>query len=96
MQGLVCLPWWGRATSFSETEDFSVSEELVELVPGLVWAVVVPGAEEPTRAENLRPPTVAPRRRMAMDQEATLLETLLILALIHLLFEHVAVGGPTR
>merc|ERR1712061_722223 len=64
------------------------AEELLELVPGLVWAVINSGEEEPTRSENLRPPTVPPRRTMAREEQASLLETLLILALIHLLFEH--------
>ena len=45
----------------------------------------------PNRSENLRPPTVPPRRTMAREEQASLLETLLILALIHLLFEHTAV-----
>merc|ERR1719222_1879690 len=67
------------------------AEELLELVPGIVWAVVNHGAEEPTRSENLRPPTVPPRRAMAREEQASLIETLLILALIHLLFEHSAV-----
>lgn len=79
------------STSCSGTNT-PVPEELVELVPGLVWAVVAPGAEEPTRGENLRPPTQPPRSQMALTEEASLVETLLILALIHLLFEHGRVG----
>jgi len=76
----------------SPPTESSPPEELVELVPGLVWAVIEPGSEEPTRSENLRPPTARPRHTLASEQEASLLETLLILVLIHLMFEHLTVG----
>ena len=38
--------------SSSSSELLYVAEELVELVPGLVWAVVNHGAEEPTRLKR--------------------------------------------
>ena len=80
-------------TSCTSSSVTLVPEELVELVPGLVWVVVAPGAGAATRPENLRPPTAPPRRALARQGEASLLETLLILALIHLLFEHIDVAS---
>ena len=38
--------------SSSSSELLYVAEELVELVPGLVWAVINHGAEEPTRCKK--------------------------------------------
>ena len=67
----------------------------MELVPGLVWVVVKEGEEQRTKREGLHGPTLPPRRTLASRQEASFLETLLIVALIHLLFEHGAVG-PNR
>merc|ERR1712025_889129 len=52
-------------------------EELLELVPGLVWAVLKQGQEAETPSENLRPPTRPPRRPPHRPElEASLLETL--------------------
>ena len=63
-----------------------VSEQLVELVPGLVWAVVQAGpASAPTPAENLVLPTRRPRHE---QPSPSFIETMLILVLIHFLFEY--------
>ncbi len=61
-------------------------EELIEIVPDLVWYIVRPGrqgAEPASRPENLRLPVHTP----ANPPEPSLRETLVIVALIHLLFE---------
>merc|ERR1712098_910702 len=72
-------------------------EELLELVPGLGWAVLKQGQEAETPSENLRPPTRPPRRPPHRPElEASLLETLLIVLLIHLLFEYVELGSGRR
>ena len=44
------------SSSFSEL--LYVSEELLELVPGLVWAVINSGEEEPTRSQNISVPNL--------------------------------------
>ena len=63
-----------------------VSEELLELVPGLVWAVLTPGGEQPTQPENLRLPTRPPRHKRP-EPSPSFTETMLILVVIHFLFE---------
>jgi len=62
-------------------------EELVELVPGLVWAVLSPGGEQPTQPENLRLPTRPPRHKHT-EPSPSFTETMLILVVIHFLFEY--------
>jgi len=62
-------------------------EELLELVPGLVWAVLRPGGEAPTQPENLRLPTRPPRHKHK-EPSPSFLETMLILVVIHFLFEY--------
>merc|ERR1712241_1081086 len=53
-------------------------EELLELVPGLVWAVLTPGGEQPTQSENLRLPTRPPRHKRP-EPSPSFTETMLIL-----------------
>ena len=71
-------------------EDDHVSEELLELVPDLIWAVVEPGQGHPDtdrgHPENLVLPTRHPRHE---QPSPSFLETLFILILIHLLFEYI-------
>ena len=66
----------------AEAEDDHVSEELLELIPGLLWAVVEPGAEADRSPENL---VMAPRPQ---QPSPSFLETMFILILIHILFEY--------
>ena len=73
---------------FNISEAVSISEELLELVPGLVWAVMRPGGEAPTQSENLRLPTRAPRRAGPGEPSPSFTETMLILLVIHFLFEY--------
>jgi len=60
---------------------------LIELVPGLVWYVARPGrpAGEAGQPENLRPPP-PPHNP---PPEPSLPETLVIVAIIHFLFEYI-------
>ena len=64
-----------------------VSEVLLELVPGLVWTVLTPGGEQPTQSENLRLPTRPPRHKRP-EPSPSFTETMLILVVIHFLFEY--------
>merc|ERR1711892_1474565 len=79
-----------NATDSENTEEVPTTdskEELLELVPGLVWAVLTPGGEQPTQSENLRLPTRPPRHR-PKEPSPSFTETMLILVVIHLLFEY--------
>jgi hypothetical protein len=64
-----------------------VSEELLELVPGLVWAVLTPDGEAHAQPENLRLPTRPPRHKHK-EPSPSFTETMLILVVIHMLFEY--------
>ena len=84
--------WAGRggvwqAESEVKPLTLRVSEQLLELVPGLVWAVVRPGPDLATPPENLVLPT---RRPGGHEQQPSpsFIETMLILILIHFLFEY--------
>ena len=69
-----------------DDEDAHVSEELLELVPDLIWAVVEPGKGDVNR-DSLPENLVMPRRHE--QPSPSFLETLFILILIHLLFEYI-------
>ena len=69
-----------------EVEDDHVSEELIELVPGLIWAVVDAGKGEAGLSSSSENLVMAP----SPDQPSpSFLETMFILILIHLLFEFI-------
>ena len=68
-----------------EVKSLRVSEQLLELVPGLVWAVLQPGPDSPTPPENLVLPTRRPRHE---QPSPSFIETMFILVLIHFLFEY--------
>ena len=84
MAGPGARGWAGRERAQTDCS-LRVSEQLLELVPGLVWAVVRPGPDLATPPENL----VLPTRRPGTEQPSpSFLETMLILILIHFLFEY--------
>ena len=67
-------------------EDDHVSEELIELVPDLIWAVVRAGEGEQGLSSSSENLVMAP----SPDQPSpSFLETMFILILIHLLFEFI-------
>ena len=69
-----------------DVEDDHVSEELIELVPDLIWAVVKTGEGEQGLSSSSENLVMAP----SPDQPSpSFLETMFILILIHLLFEFI-------
>ena len=82
---LYWLGWAGWWRPESQVKSPCVSEQLVELVPGLVWVVVQPGPDSPGPPENLVLPTRRPRHEQTSP---SFIETMLILLLIHFLFEY--------
>ena len=78
-----------RALHFaiSLVEDDHVSEELVEIVPGLIWAVIKPGSKDHSLqpSENL----ILPTPHSPSQPSPSFIETMFILILIHILFEYV-------
>lgn len=69
-----------------EVEDDHVSEELIELVPGLIWAVVETGQGEAGLSSSSENLVMAPSPE---QPSPSFLETMFILILIHLLFEFI-------
>lgn len=69
-----------------DVEDDHVSEELIELVPDLIWAIVKTGEGESGLSSSSENLVMAP----SPDQPSpSFLETMFILILIHLLFEFI-------
>ena len=65
----------------------NVSEELVELVPDLIWAVVGTGQGRPDLHQQPSENLVMPRRQETASP--SFIETMFILILIHIMFEYI-------
>ena len=66
----------------------NVSEELVELVPDLIWAVVGAGQGRPDLHQQPSENLVMPRLRQE-TASPSFIETMFILILIHIMFEYI-------